>query len=222
VASRAIGRFVERQIGVAIATFEFDMDFIESQASNGMLEVLLVPSAMTVGAIVVEAGNFLSGGVAGTAFEFLVEAVKGPSGRSMLEGRFFFGVVTFGALVFGVAVVTDSVNFLHRFGNVGFLVQVVAITAVFLFVTVHTTQAEHINMSLVVESDHGTLFVWGGVVNFFGRNSNDRVWNTHDVGGVGCLLSHRLALGREVAEDTFGVVAPFTVTGEALAMIGAF
>ena len=119
-----------------------------------------------------------------------------------------------------MAVGTYGVYLLLGFGQRDRLLQIVAVIAVFLLMAIHTSQAEKINMLLVVECHHRSGLVWR-IVNLFIGNCNDGVRNPHDIGGVFARRMQEIFIGRTVANDTLGIVAPFAMAAEALTVIGA-
>lgn len=208
-------------LGVAICTIQLRVDFIESQAGNGMLEVVLIPSGVTIGTRRVKPGNLLTGWMAGPAVELLVKSVERPTSFLVRESRTFLGIVTLGTGVSLVAIITNCVDLLLGLFHFGELLKIVAIAAVFLFVTIDATEAKEIDVLLMLEGDYRRARIWC-LVDFLDWLSNDRVRLADDIGRIFRGSLHcTLGIGN-VTEDALGIVAPFPVARKTLAVIGAF
>ncbi len=148
-----------------------------------MAEIRLIPPGVTGVTGIIQLCDRLAGRVTGATIEVLVEPVQRPSGRGMREARLFFVVMAFGTGVFLMTVVTDCVNFLVRLGRSGLGLKVMAITAVFLFVTIHTAQSEKVDMLLVMKRYHRPLLIRSRV-NLLVRDRYHRVRYTNNIGRV--------------------------------------
>ena len=109
--------------------------------------------------------------------------IQRPAGSVVRETRPLAGVVTFGALVVGVAVIADSVNFFLGLSRAGWTLQVVTITTVLFTMAIHAAKTKQVDVLFVLERDRRPLLV-GRIVYFLGRNGNYRMRSPDDVGRI--------------------------------------
>ena len=93
--------------GVAI---KLGMNFIQLKPGDGMLEILLIPSGVAIGAHAVQLGDPLAGRVTGPAVERGMIRIERPAGPIVRETGPLSGIVTFGTGIACMAIVTDGVN----------------------------------------------------------------------------------------------------------------
>lgn len=129
--------------------------------------------------------------------------------------------MTFNAGVFLVTIITNGVNLLLSFLGFGNLLNVMAVAAVFLFMAVNTAKSEEVDVFLMLEGDYRSLGVWG-FVDFLDRFSYYRMLFADDVGRILNRRFHSAGGTGNMTKDALGVVTPFAVTRETLAMIGTF
>lgn len=220
--SGTLRRVAVGQVDVTVAAVQFDMEFVKLQTGDSVTEILLVPAAVTVITDMAKLFNLLAGWMAGTTTQTLVKPVKCPTAVSgMSEGRFFPGVVARRALVFTMAVIAYSVDFFVGFAKPQLLLQVVAIAAVLSLVAVNALQFEQVNVFLVMERYNRTFLIRRRPHLCMGHGYN-RVRNTDDVGRVGGRGRKISYIGRQVAHNTLGVMAPLPVTPHTLTMVCSF
>jgi len=118
-----------------------------------------------------------------------------------------------------MAITACVVAIIHLCHGSQFFVAVVAVAAAFVLVATNAGEIEQVDMLPVMERDNRPLVVLG-VVDIRHGSRDLRMGEAHDVGRVN-RSSHRLARLRQVADDTPGIVAPFAVAAQALAMISA-
>lgn len=186
-----------------------------------MLEILGVPSGMTGGAFFIDPRNLPSGRMTGAAIEAGMILVKAPSGAGMRECRALFGVVTFGAAVLQMAAVAHGVNLFLTFRHGACFLQVVTVAAILLLMAINTAEPEKVDMFFVIKSHHRG-FLKGGMISLLHRFGDNRMRDTHNIGGIKSGAGQGFPFGGGMADDTFGIVAPFAMTTETLAMIGPF
>jgi len=220
VTTGACGRGGVLTIGVAVGAVDLAVYLIEQQTSDRVLKVCLRPTAVAAAAGVIQPRDLFAGRVAGAAIEVDVIAVEGPAGFCVGECRFLFGAVAFRTRIALMAIVAKRVHFFLGLGDFHRRLQIVAAAAVFLLMAIHTAQPKQIDVFLVEESDDRTVFIWG-LIDFRVRFGQFRMCGAHDVGHIADGLGHRLAGLRRVADHALRVMRPFTVAGEALAMIRA-
>lgn len=165
---------------MAVAAIHHAVNFVELHAGDGVFEVILVPAAVTGDALRIDFCYPFAGRMAGAALEFLVVSTQFPAGFSVREAGAFFGIVTFYARVLCVAAIAHGVHFFVGFSEPRGSLEVVAVAAVFLFVAVHASQIEQVDMLAVMEGHDGRRLV-RGQVDLCGRRRDDGVGDAHDI-----------------------------------------
>lgn len=148
-------------------------------------------------------------------------SIQTPAGGGMSESRLLFIIVAFFAFVCLVTAGADSVNLFLALYQTGWLVDIVAIAAIFFLMAIHTAQAEQVDVLLVVECNHRAGSVRSNII-FLRWYSHHRMRDTHDIGGILAGGLDRFGVVGIMADDTLGVVAPFAMTAEALTVIRPF
>ncbi len=169
------------QVLVAVRTVRFTMDFIKLKSRESMQEILLVPATVAINALITERADLPAGRVTGAATQTLMEPVQRPVAiTGMRKGRFLTCIMALIARIGSVTVVAHMVYFFVRFIHMHRFVQVMAISAILMLVTVNAPQPEQIDMFLMIKSHH-----WRGPMrrcpDFHLRNRYDRVRNTNNV-----------------------------------------
>ena len=181
MAVRTLRLVAEGEVDVAILAVEFKVQLIQRHAGDRVFEIILVPAAVAGRALPVQLRDPATGRVTGSAFCPLVITAERPAGGTVLEGRLLFGVMTLVTVIINMAVITHGVDLFLRLGGFFGLLDVMAVTAVFLPVTVDTAEPEQVDMLLVLERDNRLLFV-RRVVDFCHRLGDNRVGDTDNVG----------------------------------------
>lgn len=213
--ARCIG---ELPVDMTRFAIELGMGLIQQKTDYRVPEVGRIPPTVASTAMAIEPGNSLAGWVTTTTANPRVIRLECKAGIGMGKPGLLFRIMTLAAGILAVTIVANCVNLLLGANNFGFLLQVVAIAAGFLLVAVDTAQAKELDMIFMVEG-HDRARLVGRRPNPFCRYMNSRVRNTHDIGRVR-LQRDRTARLRQVADDTLGIVTPFTMTRQALTMVG--
>ncbi len=120
--ARTIRGLAVLQIDMAIAAIKLAVHFIKLKTGNHVVEILLVPAAVAVRALVAELADLFAGRVTGATGQILVKPVQNPAAvGGMSESRFFFTAMTLAAVVLYMTVITDCVNLFVGFTYTGFL-----------------------------------------------------------------------------------------------------
>ena len=132
-----------QELLVAVNTLQITMDLIELKPRNAMTEILLVPATVAINALVTEFADFPAGRVTGAASQILMEPVQYPVAIiGVSKGRFLNGIMALIARLRRVTVGANSVYLLVRLIGTGRFLQVMAVTAILLLVTVNASQPE--------------------------------------------------------------------------------
>lgn len=138
----------------------------------------------------------------------------------MHEWGLFLGVVTFVAPILGVTPRTDGMNLLLRFGDTHRFLQIVAGVTVLFSMTINTAEGEQFGV-LLVEKCHHRQRIIIGEINLLLRFRDLGVRYSDNVSAVAVALREVGPLHRHVADFAVGIMAPFTVAGNALPMVGS-
>ena len=221
MASRAIRFVAVLPVKMAVSTVHRRMRFIQLESDYGVFEIVPIPSTVAIDTIAADLRYFLSGGMTGVAIEFIMIAIQRPSGVIMRKSRSLSGIMAFLTIFGAVAIIANGVHLLHGLGQGGRFLKIMAITAIFLLVTIDAPQSEKDNMLLMPESNYRPALQRRMIGSLF-RHGDIRVGNPDDIGGINRLIRHQLTIGWEMTEDALGIMAPFAMTGKAMTVIGAF
>jgi len=149
-----------------------------------------------------------------------VISIQAPPGGGVSKRRLLLVVMTLFAFIGSMATRANSVNLLLALHQAGRFVDIMAVTAIFLLVTIHATQAEEIDMLLMVECNHGAGGVWRNVA-LLSRHGHHGMRDTHNIGRIFTRCLECFGVVGAVTDDTISIMTPFAVTAETLTVIGA-
>ena len=186
-----------------------------------MLEVRLIPTLVATYAHRVEFGNLLAGRVTGPAIQLFMVLIKRPAGCVVREAGALLGIVTLSTWIGFVAVIADGVNLFLRLLNLAGLFDIVAVAAVFLFMTIDAAESKEVDVFFMLERYDWCTRI-RSLVNLLDRFGDHRVRFADNVGRIFARVAHSAVDIGYMTQNTFRVVAPFTVARQTLAMICAF
>jgi len=135
--------FSVQQSLVAVNTAQLTVDLVKLQPGNAVAEVLLTPTTVAISAITAEFADFSASRVTGAASQTLMKPVERPVTVSGVgKGRLLTDIVALFARISPVAVIAHRVYLFVRLVDPRGFIQVMAVTAIFLRVTVDASQSE--------------------------------------------------------------------------------
>ncbi len=127
---------------MAVDAIPFQVIFVQHESSDGVPEVVMVPSSMTGIAMTVQLADLLSGRVTRSALKLIVVAVQRESGSCVREGGLALGVVAVTAVLLEVTVSADLVLFCLSFEQLPGVSHIMTVTAILLCMAVHALESE--------------------------------------------------------------------------------
>jgi hypothetical protein len=97
-----------------------------------------------------------------------------------------------------------------------------AFTAIFLLMTHGTGKTKQLRMLCVLEGDNWTINHTGSIVNHCGRSNDIWMEFTHYISTIRAGCNGLTRNFTNMAGSTFCVMAPFTMAGKTLTVIGPF
>lgn len=146
-------------VAMAIAAISLHMRFVQLQAGDRVLEVLLIPCPVAGDAIGPKPGYSFTGRMTSATFQFDMVLVERPARRAVGECRLFPGIVAGLATVGSMTPGTDGMYLGFGLGRPDRLFDVMAAAAVFLRMAVDATEVEQFGMVLVEKGDDRFVLV---------------------------------------------------------------
>ena len=108
-------------------------------------------------------------------------------------------------------------DLLHALGELGGLVGIMAVAAIFLLVAVNATEIKHLDMLLMIKGHHGATLV-GSIIHPLHRFGNYGMSYACYIGFIFTVSRSSGTFLGNMTDYTFGSMTPFAVAAHALSM----